>query len=409
MAKRAAGLTVRRIESERRPGMYGDGHGLYFHVSALGAKSWVFRYTFRGVRHDLGLGSVSLFSLAEARDRAFAARRLIAEGRDPLTERRAARTAAQLDLAKAITFAGCATAYIEAHQAGWRGTKSRRQWETSLASYVLPRLGGLPVGEIDTGLVMRVIDPIWSEKPETASRVRGRIESILDWATTRGYRQGDNPARWRGHLENLLPKKTKIRAVEHHAALGYGEIASFLAVLRQQQGIAARALEFAILTCGRSGEVLGARWDEVDVTQRLWTIPAVRMKGAREHRVPLSDAAMAIVEQMAALRSSPFVFPGVRQGQPPSKTALFEVLRRMGRGDVTVHGFRSSFRDWVAERTSFAAEIAEMALAHLVGDAVERAYRRSDQFEKRRQVAEAWAAYCNAGPGGQIVPLRRDA
>jgi integrase len=209
--------------------------------------------------------------------------------------------------------------------------KSRRQWETSLASYVLPRLGGLPVAEIDTGLVMRVIDPIWSEKPETASRVRGRIELILDWATTRGYRQGDNPARWRGHLENLLPKKTKIRAVEHHAALGYGEIAGFLTVLRQQQGIAARALEFAILTCGRSGEVLGARWDEIDIAQRLWTIPAVRMKAAREHRVPLSDAAMAIVEQMAALRSSQFVFPGVRQGHLPVQAptaSKFFVARR---------------------------------------------------------------------------------
>jgi integrase len=407
MAKRAAGLTVRRIESERRSGMFADGHGLYLHVSALGAKSWIFRYTFRGKRHDLGIGSVSLFSLAEARDRAFAARRLIADGRDPLAERRAAKTLARLDQAKAMTFADCATAYIEAHAAGWRGTKSRRQWETSLASYVLPRLGGLPAAEIDTALVMRVIDAIWSEKPETASRVRGRIESILDWATTRGYRHGDNPARWRGHLENLLPKKTKVRAVVHHAALPYGEVAGFMVELRGQQGVAARALEFAVLTAARTGEVLSASWGEIDAAQRLWTIPAARMKAGREHRVPLSSAAMAVVEQMTAIRSSLFVFPGVRYGQPPSKTALFEVLRNMGWGHVTVHGFRSCFRDWVAERTSYPTEVAEMALAHLVGDKVEQAYRRSDQFERRRELAEVWAKYCDAAPTGQVVSLRR--
>jgi len=412
MARRAAGLTVRRVESETRAGMFADGHGLYLHVSALGAKSWVFRYTFRGKRHDLGLGSVSLFSLAEARDRAFTARRLIAEGRDPIEERQAARIGKAVELARGMTFDACAWAYIEAHKAGWRGAKHRRQWETSLSSYVLPRLGNLPVGEIDVGLVMRVIEPIWSVKPETASRVRGRIESILDWARTRGYRQGENPARWRGHLENLLPKKTKVRAVAHHAALSHKEIASFMASLGEQEGVASRALEFSILTAARSGEALGALWEEIDAAQRLWTIPAARMKAGREHRVPLSAKAMKIVEQMAAIRASKFVFPGTREGRPPSKTAFFEVLQKMKRRELTAHGFRSTFRDWVAEQTSFPAEVAEMALAHLVGDEVERAYRRTDLFEKRRSLAEAWASHCEgAPPGAQIVPLplRRDA
>jgi integrase len=266
------------------------------------------------------------------------------------------------------------------------------------------------VAAVDTALVMKVLDPLWETKTETASRLRGRIETILNWAATRGYRQGENPARWRGHLENLLPKKTKVVSVQHHAALPYSEIGGFAAVLREQPGIAARALEFAILTATRTDEAIGAEWREINMAERLWTIPAVRMKGRREHRVPLSDAALAILEAMAAVRVSGLVFPGAQPNRSIHIGALRQVLaERMQRTDVTVHGFRSTFRDWAAERSAFPSEIAEMALAHQVGSEVERAYRRSDLFDKRRKLMEGWAAYygATAPEEGQIVPLRR--
>jgi len=285
-----------------------------------------------------------------------------------------------------------------------------KAWESTLAADVYPIFGSLPVQAVDTALVMRAIEPIWTTKPETASRVRGRIESILDWAAARGYREGANPARWRGHLENLLPKKTKVRRVEHHAALPYPEIGTFTAELRRHEGVAAQALEFAILTAARTGEVLGARWPEFNVTDRLWTIPAERMKAGKEHRVPLSDAALAILEQMAAIRSGEFVFPGGKAGRPLSNMTFLMLLRRFGREDLTVHGFRSSFRDWAAERTGFPAEVAEMALAHVVSDKVEAAYRRGDLFQKRRQLAEAWAKFCAAAPAtGSVVSIRQRA
>jgi integrase len=277
-----------------------------------------------------------------------------------------------------------------------RRSTNRIQWPATLATYVNPIFGDLPVQAIDVGLVMKAIEPIWTVKPETASRVRGRIESVLDWATTRGYRQGENPARWRGHLENLLPKKTKVRRVKHHAALPYPEIPEFMVELRAQPGIAARALEFAILTAGRTSEVIGARWDEINLIERLWTIPADRMKAGKEHRVPLSDTALTIVTQMRGISHGDFVFPGTRVGRPLSNMSMLMTLRRMNRGELTAHGFRSSFRDWGAERTSFPAEVAEMALAHTVGDKVEAAYRRGDMFDKRRQLGDAWASFCGA-------------
>jgi integrase len=264
------------------------------------------------------------------------------------------------------------------------------------------------VQAIDTALVTKALEPIWFKKPETAGRVRGRIESILDWATARGYRKRENPARWRGHLENLLPRRSKVRRVEHHAALPYGEIGTFIAELRQQNGISARALEFTILTAARTGEVIGARWDELNIAERLWTIPAARMKAGREHRVPLSEAAIAILEELQALRSGDFVFSGNRSGGLPiSDMAMAMTLRRMGRGSLTVHGFRSSFRDWAAERTNFPREVAEMALAHTVSDRVEAAYRRGDLFEKRRQLLAAWARYCTTPiTNAEVVALR---
>jgi integrase len=263
------------------------------------------------------------------------------------------------------------------------------------------------VQAIDVGLVMKAIEPIWTAKPETASRVRGRIESVLDWAAARGYRTGENPARWRGHLDHLLPARSKVRRVEHHAALPYAELGEFMVKLRQQNGVAARALEFAVLSAARSGEVIGATWAEIDFDARLWTIPGLRMKAGKEHRVPLSDAAVAILEERAARRQSDFVFPGERAGRPLSNMSLLMLLRRMGRGDLTTHGFRSTFSDWSAEQTNFPSEVREMALAHVVGDKVEAAYRRGDLFQKRRQLAAAWARYAtSAQANGLVVPLR---
>jgi integrase len=309
-----------------------------------------------------------------------------------------------------MTFRACAEAYVAAHKAGWRSAKHGQQWQASLRDYVDPVFGSLPVQAVDVALVTKAIEPIWSTKPETASRVRGRVESVLDWATARGYRKGENPARWRGHLDKLLPRKSKVRRVEHHPALPYAEIGAFMGDLRQQEGVAALGLEFAILTAARTGEVIGAKWDEINQTERVWTVPADRMKGNREHRVPLSDAAMAIVEKTAATRSSDYVFPGHRRGKPISSTAFFMLLREMGRGDLTAHGFRSTFRDWCAEQTNFAREVAEAALAHKIPNAVEAAYRRGDLFQKRRQLAEAWARYCDSAPAaGKVVSIRKAA
>ena len=397
MARLSERLSAKRVELAAKPGMYADGHGLYLRVGPVGAKSWVFRYRNNGRRHDLGLGAYHLVSLAEARKRATEQRRLLRlDGHDPLLTRRVGRDQATLAAAKAMTFKACAEAYMAAHQAGWRNPKHRTQWTGTLNTYVYPHFGDLPVQVIDVGLVMKAVEPIWTEKPETASRVRGRIEAVLDWATARGYREGENPARWRGHLQNLLAPRSKVRRVEHYAALPYPDIALFMADLRKQEGVAARALEVAILTTARTGEVIGARWEEIDVARRLWAVPAERMKAGREHRVPLSDRAVEIIAEMKKHRldGQEFVFPGPKGG-PLSNMALLMTLRRMGYAALTTHGFRSTFRDWAAERSEFPSEVAEMALAHVVGDKVEAAYRRGDLFEKRRQIMEAWSRFCS--------------
>jgi integrase len=400
-------ITVRRVT---KPGLYPDGAGLYLRVGPTGAKAWVFRYRQNGSRHDVGLGPLHTVSLAAARQRAQRCREQRLDGVDPLAARKDARTAARIEMATMMSFRVCAEAYIAAHQAGWRNPKHRAQWPATLATYAYPVFGELPVQAIDTGLVLRAIEPIWTTKPETASRLRGRIESVIGWAATKGYRQpGENPARWKDHLENLLPAKSKVRRVEHHAALPYAEIARFMAELRKQEGVGAQALEFAILTAARTGEVIGARWDEINLAERLWVVPADRMKAGKEHRVPLSDPAMAIVEAIGALRQGDFIFPGGKARRPLSNMALLMTLRRMGRDDLTAHGFRSSFSDWCAERTAYPSEVREMALAHAVGDKVEAAYRRGDLFEKRRDLADAWAAYCAGSVGGMVVQLRTSA
>jgi integrase len=425
MARDIGKLTAVAVKNATRRGLYGDGGGLYLQVSPAGTKSWLFIYKIGNKRRDMGLGPIYTVTLAEARQKALECRKLRLDGLDPLDARNAARqagqTQARLDTARSMTFQACAEAYIAANKATWRNPKHAAQWTATLKSYAYPTFGALPVQAVDTGLVLKAVEPIWTAKPETASRVRGRIESVLDWATTRHYRQGDNPARWKGHLQNVLPALSRAKRTarqktgrqEHHAALPYAEIAAFMAELRKQEGVAARALEFTVLTAARTGEVIGARWDEINMDERLWTVPAERMKAEKEHRVPLSDAALTIIEAMAERREGAFVFPGGRSGRPLSNMSMLMMMRRMGRLDLTTHGFRSSFRDWSAERTNFPTEVAEMALAHIVSDKVEAAYRRGTMFQKRRQLADSWAKFCASssitGAAGKVVELRPSA
>lgn len=404
MARGSAGLTA--LEVRRRgevPGTHWVSRRLYLLVATSLSASWIYRYQDAGRKHDHGLGPYPDIPLAEARQARLECDKLRRNGIDPIEARRAKRGQAKLDAAKAMTFEQCGNAYYQAHSPGWRNLRHAQQWLTTLETYVYPMLGGIPVQAVDVSLVMKALEqpigedkkPFWLARPETASRVRGRIESVLDWATARGYRQGENPARWRGHLENLLPKRSKLQRVEHHAALPYGEIGAFMAELRRQQGIAARALEFLVLTAGRAGEVAGARWSEIDLPGRLWVVPGKRMKSGKEHRVPLSSAALEILDQMARLRSNEFVFSG-RTGRGIGHSSPLKLLARMGRDDLTAHGFRSTFSDWVTECTNFPAEARELALAHKVGDAVVEAYRRGDLFEKRRGLMDAWARFCSA-------------
>jgi len=404
MPKRAKGLTVKSVKT-LGAGYHADGDGLYLQVTGNGGRSWIFRYQRHGKRRDMGLGPAHLVGLAEARRRALEFRRCLLEGIDPLERKRARDRAAAVEAAQTITFREAAERYIAAHQASWRAKQHLARWHQTMRDFVYPILGALPVEAVDVGLVTRVLEPIWTKMPETASRIRGRIELVLDWATVRQYRTGDNPARWRGHLDKLLPKISKVSKVQHHAALPYSEIGAFMAQLRRRETVTARALEFAILTAARPSEAIRARWSEIDMSDRLWIIPAARMKANREHRVPLSDAAMAIVKDMAARRESDFVFPGRSTGRAVSHTAFSDQLDAIGYQGVTAHGFRSTFRDWAAERTNFPNEVAEMALAHSVSNKVEAAYRRGDLFEKRRQLAEAWARYCATSVAGDVVQL----
>jgi integrase len=397
-------LTATKVARARAPGMIGDGGGLWLRITAGGSKGWIFRFMIAGRSRAMGLGSVDDVTLAEARELARQYRKLVKQGLDPIEARRAERTVLQLEAARAMTFEQCAERYIAAHKAGWGG-RTANDWVATLKAYAFPVFGALPVQAIDVALVMKAIEPLWLIKLETASRVRGRIESILDWAKTRGYRDGENPARWRGHLENLLAKRSKVHRAKHLAALPFVEIAAFITKLRRRQGAAARALEFAVLTGARSDEALGATWGEVDFAEKHWTIPGERMKGEVTHRVPLSDRAIEILGEMHALRQGDLVFPG-RGGGSLSHSAMRRVLAAMDRDDLTVHGFRSTFRDWASECTNFPREVCEAALAHAIDNKVEAAYRRGDLFQKRRQLMAAWARYC-AAPAitGKVVRL----
>lgn len=399
MAGGTAKLSAITVAKTKEPGRYADGNGLYLQVGPMGTKSWLFRYMIKGRAREMGLGPVSLVSLADARVAALDARRKVHGGIDPLAEREEQQRQAQIEHARAMTFSQCADAYIQAHRPSWRNDKHAAQWESTLKTYAAPVIGDLPVDVVDLKLVLAVLEPIWHAKPETASRLRGRLETVLDWAAVRGYRQGENPARWRGHLDKLLPARAKVRRVEHHAALPYGDIGAFIAKLRGREGIGPSALEFTILTAARTSEVLNATWGEINREASVWTVPGTRMKAGREHRVPLSPRALAILNEVGGGDENEFVFPSTRPGKALSNMVFLQLLKRMGYADLTAHGFRSTFRDWAAEQTAFPREVAEAALAHVVGDKVEAAYRRSDLFEKRRQLMEEWATICSGTQG----------
>ena len=384
-------LSVKFVESDLKPGLYGDGGGLYLQVSEWRTKAWVFRYMIAGRSHKMGLGEVARVKLADARKKAMAAHSLVVDGIDPIGERKAKREKAAAENAKAMTFKECAKGYIDANKSGWKNAKHAGQWEATLETYAYPVIGKLSVGAIETAHVMKILEPIWHSKTETASQVRGRIEKVLDRAKALKLRTGENPARWTGHLDQLLPAKSQVAPVEHHAALPYRDLPAFMANLRQRDGISARALEFTILTIARTGDTIGGKWSEIDEGEQLWTVPAERVKGKRgarrrDHVVPLSNRARAILCDLP--REGDHIFPGGKAGEGLSNMAMTEVLKEMGySGDAaTVHGFRSTFKDWCSDQTAYANELSEMAMAHTVSDKVEAAYRRGDMREKRRRL-----------------------
>lgn len=407
-------LTPLQVKNAK-PGRHVDGNGLHLLVKASGARSWVLRFTLHGKTRDVGLSRCpealvllaqsgrEELSLAQARDLAAIYRLKVRAGIDPLSEREqqaaASRVAQAQDEAAQLTFYDAAQSYLASRESTWRNAKHRQQWHNTLSAYVFPSLGALPVADIGTAEVLAVLEPIWKSKAETANRVRGRMEAIIDAARARGHFSGENPARWRGHLDKILPARQRLSR-GHHAAMPYDEAPAFLEQLRAREAVAAMALEFTILTAARTGEVLGATWAEIDFEKRTWTVPALRMKAGREHRVPLSSRAVEVLNETKKLGSD-YLFPGQRGGKL-SGMAMAMLLRRMGHV-VTVHGFRSSFRDWAAEMTAFPHEVCEMALAHTIANKAEAAYRRGDIFEKRRLLMDGWEEFCSSADSDTVL------
>lgn len=395
MATSLCKLSAKQVENLKAPGRYSDGGNLYLLITPSGAKRWLFLYRWRGRLREMGLGGVTKVSLAKAREKAAEARQSLGEGKDPLDEKRA--------LEAIPTFGEMADQYIADHAPNWRSAKHKAQWAMTLTEYAAP-IRPMRVDAITTEDVLRVLRPLWQSRPETASRLRGRIEAVLDAARARGFRSDQNPAVWKGHLSHLLGRQQKLNR-GHHAAMPFAEVPGFMSMLRANDCISARALEFAILTAARTGEAIGATWSEIDLAARVWSIPAGRMKAGRPHRVPLSDDAATLLEKLGPGSPEAFLFPGGR-ARPLSNMAMQMLLRGMQPG-FTVHGFRSTFRDWAGEATSFPREVAELALAHVVGDQTEQAYRRGDALERRREMMEAWARFCGAPTGANVVLLLR--
>ena len=408
MPKKAKELSALEVGRLKDPGLHAVGGvaGLAVHVQPGGSRSWALRLMIAGKRRELGLGGFPDVPLADARRRAREEREKVSKGIDPVAEKQAAAASLKEARARAITFEAAAKKYIEAHESTWRNAKHAEQWRNTLAS-TYPDIGSIDVSKIGLPEVLKVLEPIWKTKTETASRLRGRIQVVLDWAAVRGHRDGANPARWKGHLDQILPAPAKLNRIEHYPAVPVDQVGQFMADLRQQSGNGARALEFVILTAARSGEVRGATWNEIDLDAAVWTVPGERMKAGRTHRVPLSEDALKLLKALPRIADVPYVFPAPRGGLL-SDMSLVAVMRRMGM-EAVPHGFRSTFRDWASERTNHPRDVAEMALAHAIGDKVEAAYRRGDLFEKRRRMMSEWASFCGIvePAAGKVVPLRR--
>jgi integrase len=402
-------LSAKFVETVTKPGRYADGGGLYLQVSKASrgvTKSWLFRYMRGGgTSRAMGLGAVSTrngdgyTTLVKARQKRTKAREMLESGIDPLQSKRAGQTTERLEKARLVTFAQCAEQYINSHEAEWKGRKHARDWRGSLAKHAYPIIGGLPVAAIDLALTKKVLEPIWKTKTKTAVDVRSRIELVLNWAKIHGYRDGENPARWKGHLENVLPKPSKIAKVKHHPAMPYAEVPAFMVALREKTVVGARALEWTILSAARSEETLAAEWSEIDIGKKIWTIPASRMKADADHRVPLTGQMLEILKSLP--RGGKYVFSGQSPSKRASGAVMWFLLRGMTSSGETVHGFRSSFRDWAAEQTAYPSDVIEMALAHTIANKVEAAYRRTDLFEKRQRLMADWAAYCGGSSGGK--------
>lgn len=407
MPRRAKELSALEVGRLKEPGLHfvGGVPGLALQVAPGGARTWVLRFTIAGKRRDMGLGGFPEVTLAGAREKAREARSKIDQGIDPIQHRQEAKSALRASAAAAKTFDECVTAYLDAKSAEWGNSKHRQQWRNTLDQYASPVIGKLLVRDVTLTHVLKILEPIWKTKTETAKRIRGRIESVLNWATVRGYRSGENPARWRGHLDKLLAAPNKVTKVEHHRALGVNAVPGFMSALREQEGLGAKALEFLVLTAARSGAVRKATWDEIDLDNAVWTSPAEHMKARKEHRVPLSPTALKLLNALPRVEGTTLLFPSTKN-KPLSDMTLTGVLRRM-RVDAVPHGFRSTFRDWAAECTSFPREVAEMALAHKIESKVEAAYRRGDLFEKRRRMMNDWAKFCGspASAGGRVVAI----
>jgi len=409
MAKQVNRLTAKKVEHIQDPGWYPDGNGLYLQVSKTGTKSWVYRYKSSGKEKRAGLGGLSTLTLAGARNSAKNCRKQRSEGKDPIEFKREQKAKIALNQVKSITFKECALSYIESHKVSWKNQKHEAQWRNTLETYAFPFIGHVSVKDIDVGLVMKVLEPIWPTKTETATRVRQRIENVLDWAKVRKYRTGENPALWRGHLDKLLPKPSKVQKVKHFKAMPYTDVPNYFRKLRTTNTVAAKALAFTILTATRSNEAREANWSEIDLKSGIWTIPDERMKSDRTHRVPLSKEAIAILKEVETFKIDNRVFPGLKKNKSITDAALLKHLK-ISHSDLTVHGFRSSFRDWCAEITNYPREIAESALAHTLKDKTEAAYQRGDMFIKRQKLMNAWANHCLKGKkDANVIPMQKQA
>jgi integrase len=408
MAKNTQLLTAITVKKLVEPGSYADGEGLYLQISQTGSKAWFYRYEKAGKGRKHGLGSFQTVSLKEARVKADICRTLRDKGIDPIDHKKQQDLANELEKVKGVTFRNCALAYIESHSAGWKNRKHEQQWRNTLETYAFPVIGKLAVHDVDTGQVLKVLEPVWFNKTETASRVRQRIENILDWAKVRKYRTGENPALWRGHLDKILPKRTKVQKVKHFSAMPYADVPKYYRNLRKLKTVTAKSLAFIILTATRSSEARGATWEEIDLKKGIWQIPDDRMKADRPHRVPLSKEAIAILEAVKPFqRKDGLVFPGLKQNRVISEAACMKLLKA-DHPTLTIHGFRSSFRDWCAEMTSYPREVAEAALAHTLKDKTEAAYQRGDIFMKRHKLMDAWTNHCLKGKNSaKVVPIKK--